>query len=110
VSLCSPDPQAFRPPEEAANVLHVGLPTNFKATTFADETHNLLLRKLEADIDFRLFRQHRPLAEVCSAYVTNGKGTANEGLAMADHHHSPAPLTNHLPCRDDTRRDHDRAA
>jgi hypothetical protein len=24
VSLCSPDPQAFRPPEEAANVLHVG--------------------------------------------------------------------------------------
>ena len=31
VSLCSPDPQAFRPPEEPANVLHVGLPTNFKA-------------------------------------------------------------------------------
>jgi len=28
VSLCSPDPQAFRPPEEKANVLHVGLPTN----------------------------------------------------------------------------------
>jgi hypothetical protein len=51
VSLCSPDPQAFRPPEEAANVLHVGLPTNFKAATFADETHNLLLRELEADID-----------------------------------------------------------
>jgi Ketopantoate reductase PanE/ApbA len=51
VSLCSPDPQAFRPPEEAANVLHVGLPTNFKASTFADETHNLLLRELEADID-----------------------------------------------------------
>ena len=37
VSLCSPDPQAFRPPEEGANVLHVGLPTNFKAATFADE-------------------------------------------------------------------------
>jgi hypothetical protein len=51
VSLCSPDPQAFRPPEEAANVLHVGLPTNFKAAIFADETHNLLLRELEADID-----------------------------------------------------------
>jgi hypothetical protein len=51
VSLCSPDPQAFRPPEEAPNVLHVGLPTNFKASTFADETHNLLLRELEADID-----------------------------------------------------------
>jgi hypothetical protein len=51
VSLCSPDPQAFRPPEEAANVLHVGLPTNFKASTFADQQHNRLLRELEADID-----------------------------------------------------------
>jgi hypothetical protein len=51
VSLCSPDPQAFRPPEEAPNVLHVGLPTNFKASTFAHEAHNLLLRELEADID-----------------------------------------------------------
>ena len=51
VSLCSPDPQAFRPPEEAANVLHVGLPTNFKAAAFEDEQHNKLLRELEADID-----------------------------------------------------------
>lgn len=51
VTLCSPDPQAFRPPEEGANVLHVGLPTNFKASTFADEAHNKLLRELEADID-----------------------------------------------------------
>jgi hypothetical protein len=51
MSLCSPDPQAFRPPEEEANVLHVGLPTNFKAATFADEAHNRLLRELEADID-----------------------------------------------------------
>jgi hypothetical protein len=50
MSLCSPDPQAFRPPEEAANVLHVGLPTNFKAATFADAAHNALLRELEADI------------------------------------------------------------
>ena len=51
VTLCSPDPQAFRPPEEAANVLHVGLPTNFKASIFEDERHNRLLRELEADID-----------------------------------------------------------
>jgi hypothetical protein len=50
VSLCSPDPQAFRPPDEAANVLHVGLPTNFKAAIFANEAHNRLLRELEADI------------------------------------------------------------
>ena len=51
VSLCSPDPQAFRPPEEAANVLHVGLPTNFKAAAFADEVHTRILRELESDID-----------------------------------------------------------
>jgi hypothetical protein len=51
ISLCSPDPQAFRPPEEAPNVLHVGLSTNFKAATFADEVHNRLLRELEADIE-----------------------------------------------------------
>ena len=51
VSLCSPDPQAFRPPEEAANVLHVGLPTNFKAAAFENEKHNKLLRELEASID-----------------------------------------------------------
>ncbi|MFO1108132.1 MAG: hypothetical protein U1E61_02990 [Bradyrhizobium sp.] len=51
VTLCSPDPQAFRPPEEAANVLHVGLPTNFKAAIFEDAKHNALLRELEADID-----------------------------------------------------------
>lgn len=51
VTLCSPDPQAFRPPEEAPNVLHVGLPTNFKAAVFEDEQHNKLLRELEADID-----------------------------------------------------------
>jgi hypothetical protein len=51
MALCSPDPQAFRPPEEAANVLHVGLPTNFKAATFADEAHTALLRELGVDID-----------------------------------------------------------
>jgi hypothetical protein len=51
VTLCSPDPQAFRPLEEAANVLHVGLPTNFKAAIFEDERHNKVLRELEADID-----------------------------------------------------------
>ena len=62
VSLCSPDPQAFRPPDEAANVLHVGLPTNFKASIFADEKHNKLLRELEADIDsIRLDGQDVPV-------------------------------------------------
>lgn len=50
VTLCSPDPQAFRPPEEGANILHVGLPTNFKAARFASDAHNEILAKLEADI------------------------------------------------------------
>jgi hypothetical protein len=50
MSLCSPDPQAFRPPEEQPNVLHVGLPTNFKAATFEDPRHNAMLAQLEADI------------------------------------------------------------
>ena len=37
VTLASPDPQAFRPPESTKNVLQVGLPTNFKAARFEDE-------------------------------------------------------------------------
>jgi len=50
MTLCSPDPQAFRPPEEKANVLHVGLPTNFKAAVFGDAKANEILRQLESDI------------------------------------------------------------
>ena len=50
MSLCSPDPQAFRPPEEGTNILHVGLPTNFKAAVFSDPAHTEMLRRLEADI------------------------------------------------------------
>src|SRR5256886_15296683 len=34
MTLCSPDPQAFRPPDQEANVLQVRLPTNFKAARF----------------------------------------------------------------------------
>lgn len=51
MTLCSPDPQAFRPPEEKANVLHVGLPTNFKVSKFNDPQHDKMLATLEADID-----------------------------------------------------------
>lgn len=56
VTLCSPDPQAFRPPGEASNVLQVTLPTNFKAARFQQESHNLLLRQLEQDIIDATFR------------------------------------------------------
>lgn len=50
MTLCSPDPQAYRPPEEKANVLHVGLPTNFKAAQFSNDKANRILHQLEADI------------------------------------------------------------
>ncbi len=51
VSLCSPDPQAFRPPEEQLNFLHVGLPTNFKAAAFGKTKHTAVLDQLSKDID-----------------------------------------------------------
>ena len=50
VTLCSPDPQAFRPPGEPSNLLQVTLPTNFKAAQFEDEAHNRMLIQLEQDI------------------------------------------------------------
>lgn len=50
MTLCSPDPQAFRPPEEKVNVLQVGLPTNFKSAHFDAAAHTGLLRELEGDI------------------------------------------------------------
>ena len=51
ITLASPDAQAFRPAGQAKNVLHVGLPTNFKAARFESEEHTELLRELEADIE-----------------------------------------------------------
>ncbi len=62
ISLCSPDPQAFRRPEDAANVLHVGLPTNFKAARFDSAAHNTILTDLEAGIqDVRIDGQDVPV-------------------------------------------------
>jgi hypothetical protein len=51
VTLCSPDPQAIRPPDEKVNVLQVTLPTNFKVAKFKDAKANALLAQLEKDID-----------------------------------------------------------
>ena len=51
LTLCSPDPQAIRPPDEKVNVLQVTLPTNFKVARFDDPAHTALLRQLEADVD-----------------------------------------------------------
>ena len=55
MTLCSPDPQAFRPPEEKVNVLQVRLATNFKSASFDDAAHTALLRQLESDIEAARF-------------------------------------------------------
>jgi len=51
LTLCSPDPQAIRPPDEKVNVLMVTLPTNFKVAKFDNEKGNVILRQLEKEID-----------------------------------------------------------
>jgi len=51
MTLCSPDPQAFRPPEEETNVLQVSLPTNFKSARFESDEHTAMLRRMQADIE-----------------------------------------------------------
>jgi hypothetical protein len=51
LTLCSPDPQAIRPPDEKVNVLMVTLPTNFKVAKFDNEKGNAILRQLEQEID-----------------------------------------------------------
>ena len=64
MTLCSPDPQAFRPPEEKVNVLQVRLPTNFKAARFDSDAHTAILRQLEADIDAVRFDTGNGLIEL----------------------------------------------
>ncbi|MBV9237487.1 MAG: hypothetical protein JOZ94_16750 [Xanthobacteraceae bacterium] len=51
VTLCSPDPQAIRPPEEKSNVLMVTLPTNFKVARFDSDKHTAMLRQMQQDIE-----------------------------------------------------------
>src|SRR5947209_2672847 len=51
LTLCSPDPQAIRPPEEKVNVLMVTLPTNFKVAKFDSDKSTGILRQLEKEID-----------------------------------------------------------
>ena len=55
MTLCSPDPQAFRPPEDEANVLQVRLPTNFKAARFDSDAHTAMLRELAGSIEAARF-------------------------------------------------------
>ena len=51
LTLCSPDPQAIRPPGEKINVLQVTLPTNFKVARFDSDKSTAMLREMEADIE-----------------------------------------------------------
>jgi hypothetical protein len=51
LTLCSPDPQAVRPPGDKVNVLQVNLPTNFKAARFDSDAHTAILRRLESEIE-----------------------------------------------------------
>jgi hypothetical protein len=51
LTLCSPDPQAIRPPDEKINVLQVTLPTNFKVARFDSSESTAMLRQMEADIE-----------------------------------------------------------
>ncbi|HYU12019.1 MAG TPA: hypothetical protein VEK82_05535, partial [Stellaceae bacterium] len=51
LTLCSPDPQAIRPPEEKVNVLQVTLPTNFKVARFESDKDTAILRRLQDDIE-----------------------------------------------------------
>lgn len=55
MTLCSPDPQAFRPPDQPVNVLQVRLPTNFKSARFVSDAHTAMLRDLEADVEAARF-------------------------------------------------------
>jgi hypothetical protein len=55
VTLCSPDAQAFRPPEDKVNVLQVSLPTNFKAARFESDDDTAMLRQIAADIEAARF-------------------------------------------------------
>jgi hypothetical protein len=51
VTLCSPDPQAFRPPDEPVNVLQVTLPTNFKVARLDSDKATAMLKQMQDDIE-----------------------------------------------------------
>src|ERR1700746_3875606 len=51
LTLCSPDPQAIRPPDEPVNVLQVTLPTNFKVARLDSDEYTAMMRQMEADIE-----------------------------------------------------------
>lgn len=55
LTLCSPDPQAIRPPDQPVNVLQVTLPTNFKVARFDSDTSTAILKQMQDDIEAARF-------------------------------------------------------
>jgi hypothetical protein len=51
LTLCSPDPQAIRPPGEKINFLLVTLPTNFKSARFDAEPPTQMLRQMQSEVE-----------------------------------------------------------
>ena len=51
LTLCSPDPQAIRMPDDKINVLTVTLPTNFKAARFDSEESTNIMRQFQREIE-----------------------------------------------------------
>jgi hypothetical protein len=51
MTLCSPDPQAYRLPDEDINTLKVTLPTNFKAARFESDADTAMLREMQERIE-----------------------------------------------------------
>ena len=99
VTLASPDPQAFRPPDQPKNVLQVGLPTNFKAARFdgerADRTPSQPRSRHRSGSLRRRRRPDRSSGEAQGARV--GLRAAGQ---MADADRRQLPL--HPPRRDDS--------
>jgi hypothetical protein len=97
VTLCSPDPQAFRPAGEPSNVLQVRLATNFKAAPFAHAADNALLAELAdsaagvrlrvdgepLDLPVKLRVRHSlyvPMAKWCMLLAGNYRCIGNERI------------------------------
>jgi hypothetical protein len=61
MTLCSPDPQAFRLSGQNINVLQVTLPTNFKAARFESDDYTEILRTIQAHISVVRYHDHLEL-------------------------------------------------
>jgi hypothetical protein len=51
LTLCSPDPQAIRPPGEKINFLLVTLPTNFKSARFGSDADTKILETMQHEVE-----------------------------------------------------------